>query len=383
MTNPSPDVVVIGGGIVGCATAYYLARAGARVTIVERDSVGGHASGFALGGLSPLAGAGIPEPLGELSLASYRIHEHLSTDLKEETGIDTELQFRTAMNVVFSERDAALLRERLPWQQAQNGFDVQWKDRAEVLALEPRINPEVLGGVVTHPVGLLDPYRLNLALLQAAERMGATMRNAQVDGLTFRSQRVTGALVRGQAIACDRVVIAMGPWCDEASEWVGLRLPLSPLKGQIVRLRLAGPPIAPYLSFGHGYAVSKPDGLIWVGTTEETVGFDESPTTEARDSILSSALEALPFLEEAEVVQQTACLRPVTPDNLPILGLVPGKEGIVVAAGAGRKGIHLAPIMGLVAADLALDGRTEHDISALAPDREFVGAESATGSWET
>ncbi len=382
MTTSSPDVVVIGAGIVGCGAAYYLAKAGARVTIVERDSVAGHASGFALGGLSPLAGAGVPEPLGELSLASYRLHEHLSADLKEETGIDTELEFRSAMNVVFSQENAAVLRERLPWQQAQEGFSVQWMDGAGIQALEPRINPEVMGGVLTEPVGLLDPYRFTLALLQAAERAGATMHNAPVDGLTFQGGRVTGVTLRGQTLPCDRVVIAMGPWCHEASDWLGVTLPLQPLKGQIVRLRIDAQPL-PYLSFGHGYAVSKPDGLLWVGTTEESVGFDETPTIQARDGILADALEVLPFLQDAEVVQQTACLRPVTPDNLPALGLVPGREGVVVATGAGRKGIHMGPIMAQVAADLARTGSTAHDISALAVDREYAAVASPAGSWET
>ena len=85
--KPSPDVVIIGAGVVGCATAYYLGKAGVKATIIERDAAGAHASGFALGGLSPLAGAGIPEPVGHISLESWRLHNELAATLPEESGV--------------------------------------------------------------------------------------------------------------------------------------------------------------------------------------------------------------------------------------------------------------------------------------------------------
>jgi glycine oxidase len=381
MRDGRPDVVIIGGGIVGCAAAYYLGKAGVRATIVERDSVASHASGFALGALSPLGGAGIPEPLGPFSLEAYRLHCHLSHALKEETGIETEFELRTAMILAFSEEETRLIQARLSWQQAQPGFTVGWKTSEEVLALEPRLSREVVGGVMTQHVGLLDPYRLTLALLQAAERLGATLRHGNVEGLVFQGDQVRGVRLEREVLACDAVVVAMGPWTHSAGPWLGLKLPVEPLKGQVLRLRVERPPEL-YLSWGHSYAVSKPDGLTWVGTTEEHAGFHEGPTTQARDQILASVLEVLPFLEDAEVVRQTACLRPLTPDHLPILGLVSGKQGVVVATGAGRKGIHFGPIMGQVAAELVLKGSTPHDISALAPERVFHGALSATSSWD-
>jgi glycine oxidase len=127
------------------------------------------------------------------------------------------------------------------------------------------------------------------------------------------------------------------------------------------------------VSWGNGYAVSKPDGLVWIGTTEELVGFSESPTIEGRDAIMESVLSVLPHLNDASLVYQTSCLRPVSPDRLPILGLVPNKKGMVIATAGGRKGIHLGPIMGRIAADLVLQGETEFDISALALDRFGAG----------
>lgn len=364
----SPDVVVLGAGIVGCASAYYLAKAGASVTLVERDSVASHASGMALGGLLPLSGIGIPGPLAPLSLESFGLIQGLAPALWEETGVDPEFRLCPAVTVAFSEEEASHLRARLPWQQAQEGFRVEWQGGEALRATEPRLSPRALGGLVTHSVGLLDPYRMTLALLQAAERAGAKVRHGEAQGLRFRGGQVRGVVVKGQVVACQGVVIAMGPWSGVASRWLGLELPVEPLKGEIVRLRVDGPPV-PYISWGHTYAVSKPDGLLWVGTTEEQAGFDDGPSPAARRAILANALEGLPFLMNAQVVRQTACLRPVTRDGLPLLGVVPGKGGVVVATGAGRKGILLGPLMGRIAAELVVERHTSYDLSPLAPGR--------------
>lgn len=377
----SSEVVIVGAGVVGCATAYYLAKEGVKVTIVERDSVASHASGFAFGGLNPLGGVGIPDPLGPLALESFRLHRELAPLLKEETGIDTEFELHTAATVAFSEEGAEQMRERLPWQQAQAGFRVEWRSGKEILALEPRLTHQVIGGVVTEHVGMLEPYRYCLALLEAAEKMGATFRHGQVCGLRYQGNRVTGVQLPREELPCEALVMAMGPWAGDAGPWVGVDLPVKPLKGQLLRLRVDGAPLT-YLSWPNSYAMSKPDGLVWVGTTEEDAGFDEGSSAEARQDVMERAVEALPYLVDAEIVQQTACLRPVSADGLPILGRVPDKEGVIVATGAGRKGILLSPIMGRIAADLVTRGTTDYDISALEPGREITSAQVAASRSE-
>ena len=177
----SADVVIVGAGVVGCATAYYLARAGAQVTIVERDSVGSHASGFALGGLNPLSGVGIPDPLGPLALEGFRLHLALATALREETGIDVELRMHSALTLALTEADAVAMKHRLPRQQAQEDFSVAWWSAKEILKMEPRLTPRVVGGVVIRQVGLLDSSTYCLALLEAATRRGATVRTGASD----------------------------------------------------------------------------------------------------------------------------------------------------------------------------------------------------------
>ena len=364
MASTSTDVVIVGGGIVGIATAYYLAKAGVRSVVVERDSVGSHASGFAYGGLSPLAGAGIPGPVSALAEDGMRLHRELATSLPEETGVNTEYRLRPSLSLAFTEAEATGAQAGLSWQRARDGFSVRWLDAAEARSLEPRISQEAIGALYVEGGADVEPYRLSLAMAQAAEKLGATIRHGDVTGLQRRGRRVTAVVVGGEELACDRVVLAMGPWSGAAGAWLGVEIDIRPLKGQILRLRAPGAPFQCSIGWAKNYATTKPDGLLWAGTTEEDVGFDETPTAEARDSIMASLLKMVPSLIEARLVQQTACIRPLSSDGLPVLGPVDGWEGVYVATGAGRKGILLGPSMGRVTADLIAKGATDIAIDA-------------------
>ena len=364
MASTSTDVVIVGGGIVGIATAYYLAKAGIRSVVVERDSVGSHASGFAYGGLSPLAGAGIPGPVSALAEDGMRLHRELAASLPEETGVNTEYRLRPSLSLTFTEAEAADSKAGLSWQRERDGFSVRWLDAAETRSLEPRISEEAIGGLYVEGGADVEPYRLSLAMAQAAEKLGATIRHGDVTGLQRRGHRVTAVVIGGEELACDRVVLAMGPWSGTAGNWLGVEIEVTPLKGQILRLRAPGAPFQSSIGWAKNYATTKPDGLLWAGTTEEDVGFDETPTAGARDSIMASLLKMVPSLIEAQLVQQTACIRPLSSDGLPVLGPVDGWEGVYVATGAGRKGILLGPSMGRVTADLIAKRTTDIPIDA-------------------
>jgi len=149
-----------------------------------------------------------------------------------------------------------------------------------------------------------------------------------------------------------------------------VKLPVSPLKGQVIRLQLTTDPMRASLNYDGSYAASKPDGLIWAGTTEEDAGFDENITTQARDKILGDLLKMAPSLADAELVQQTACLRPISADGLPIVGKIPGWENLYVGTGSGRKGILWSTGMCHGLADLMVKGSTEvPGVDALDPAR--------------
>jgi glycine oxidase len=366
------DVVIVGGGIVGMTTAYYLARAGVASVVVERDAIGSHASGFAYGGLSPLTGFGIPGPLAEIAHDGMRLHRELAPVLGGETGIDVDFRLRSSLALAFIEADVRRLRAALPWQQRQPGYAVRWLDSAEVLGLEPRISDDTLGAALIEGGGAVEPYRLVLALTRAAERLGVVVRHGRAIGLRRDGGRITGVVLEREVLSCAAAVLAIGPWSAEASEWIGMPIDVRPLKGQILRLQAPGPPVECSVGWGHNYATSKTDGLLWAGTTEEEAGFDEESTPAARDDIGAALLRMLPAMADAQVAQQTACLRPVTSDGLLVLGGVPGLDGVYVATGGARKGILYGPAMGHAIADLVLGRDTRIALDAFAPGR-FAG----------
>jgi len=365
----SSDVVIVGGGIVGMTTAYYRARAGVRTVVVERDAIGSHASGFAYGGLNPLSGFGIPGPHAEIAQAGMRLHRELSETIVEETGIEIEFRVRSSLALALSEADSRRLQTALPWQQKQPGYTARWLEAAEARRVEPRISDDTLGAVSIEGTADVEPYRLVLALTRASERLGARLQHGRVTGLRRDGGRVTAVLLERSSIECSSIVLAIGPWSSEASAWLDVPIEVHPLKGQILRLQAPGPPVPCSVGWGHNYATTKPDGLLWAGTTEEHAGFDEDTTSAARDEIGAALVKMLPAMADAQIVHQTACLRPVASDGLLVLGGVPGVEGVYVATGGARKGILFGPAMGRVIADLVLGATPKISLEAFAPGR--------------
>ena len=230
--------------------------------------------------------------------------------------------------------------------------------------MEPRISPDAIGAAYAEGTVDLEPYRFILAMAQAAEGLGTTIRHGTVTGIKKQGDRVTGVLLGDEEISCDAVVIAMGPWSGFASEWLGIPIDVTPLKGQILRLRAPGAPYRYSVGWDGHYATTKPDGLVWAGTTEEKVGFDEQTTVSARDRIMGELLRMLPSLADAQLVQQTACLRPVASDKLMVLGRAPGWEGVYLATGGARSGIILGPAIGQITAGLVTTGESPLPIEA-------------------
>jgi len=339
VTNNLQHALVIGGGIVGNLTAYLLATRGFKVTVIEADSLGSHASGFAFGELGDLEGAGIPDPLLNFSVWCNKRHESLSTELYEVSGIDNEFTTVQRVTLAFTSEEETRLKDHLKWQTQVEEYDTYWMNPDELTALEPRISSRCLGGAYISNAKAVEPYRCTLAAAQSAQKLGVETLLRKVTNLLGRGGTCEGVEFFGGRIQSDLVVLAMGPWTKLASEWCGIDIPVTPLKGQMLRLKTNGEPLKASFHYGSSYAASKSDGLIWAGTTEETVGFDETTTVEARDGIMADLLQSLPFLEDAELNQQTACLRPWSSDGIPIVCKAPGWDNLYICTGGGRKGI--------------------------------------------
>ncbi len=376
MNEHSTDVVIVGGGLVGVATAYFLAVRGIESVVVEKDGVGSHASGFAYAALGTFDEAGMTGTHFEVGSLGMRLHRELAESLREETGVDVEFRERPSLGLVFDEKEAEAVQNprghdavRRSWEVDDQGYAAKWVDKEEAQRIEPRISPEALGGIYIEGTTDVNAYRLTLALAMAAEQRGAQVRSGTVTGLAKSGGRASGVTVNDTQIACDRVVVAMGPWSQASSDWLGVPILMQPWKGEILRLRLPGPPIRCSVGGGDHFASTKPDGHTWVGPTFEDVGLDERTTSEARDSIMAAVVKNIPSLSEGQLVLQTACLRPLSADRKLILGKVPGLDGAYVATGGGRLGLMMGPAMGALIADLIVDGTADIPLAEFDPGR--------------
>ena len=364
-----PVVVIVGGGIAGISTSYFLAAQGIKCIVIEKDSVGSHASGFAYGGLNPIAGTGIEGPIGLIAREGMKLHQQLNKSLQLTTGIDTEYQLKPTLSLAFNTYEERILKRNLNWQSQQDGFEVDWIDNSETLKMESRISNHIVGATYTQGTAEVEPYKFLIALAHASEKLGTQIRHGKVTGLLTSNNEVNAILLENGEIKCDQVVFAMGPWSSHISQWLEIPLNIRPLKGQIIRLRMPGNNFRYSIGWSKNYATTKPDGLIWAGTTEEDSVFDENPTTLGRDDIMASLLKMIPSLESAELIQQTACIRPFPPDELLIMGKLLGLEGAFIVTGAGRKGILLGPAMGKITSDLIVKGSSDIPIEPFSPNR--------------
>lgn len=362
-------VIVVGGGIVGLSTAYFLGQMGVKSVLIERDSVGSHASGFAYGGISALGGTCNPGVLSPIAKEGMKIHLELANQLSQETGINTEFRYHPSLFLAFTEKEMSAGKTHANWVNNQDGYCANWLDAQETQRLEPRISKNILGSVHVEGSADVEPYKFSLALAHASERLGASIQHGNVIGLRKKAGRITGVILENGEISCDALVLAMGPWASWASDWLNLQIPVRPLKGQIIRLQTPGIALRYSVGWNGNYATSKPDGLVWAGTTEEEAGFNETVTPTGRDIIMRSLIKMLPSLSESQLTQQTACLRPVSSDGLPILGAIPDVKGAYIATGGARTGITLGPAMGIITAQLVTNGVSEIAIESLELDR--------------
>lgn len=363
------EVAIIGGGAAGCATAYYLAKAGVKATIIEREGIGSQASGFNAGGLNPLQGAGIPGPLAALASESFKMHQDLAERLPQESGIPIHFKTLTMIDVAFDGAELHDMAETLAIFEAADGFSAHWMETSDLLDLEPRLNPAAIKGLYTHGNASLTGYDYTMALCKAAEGMGASVIAKAAMGLKTSGSRVTGVILEEGEIDCESVVIATGPWSGGAEEWLGLKIPVQPLKGEIVRVEPVGAPLEQDFSGAGSSLYMRADGLIWVGATEADEGFDNEPTEAAKKKLLDGAFKIMPSLANARIVKHTACLRPVTSDWLPIVGATPGWDNAYLATGAGKKGILISPGMGKATSDLITQGKTDLSVGSFGLER--------------
>lgn len=363
------DVVIIGGGVIGSAIAYYLSKAGVQVIVAERDHIAAEASSAAAGLLAPLGNFSEPGALTDLLLASWSLYPTLIPQLEEISGVRIEYHDPGALHTASSATDVAFLRKQLTiWESL--GQQVAWLTGDEARQREPLLGQNVAAAIHTPQEGSIKPALMTRAYAEAARRQGAQFyEHTEIVDIQHSNSRATVVqTLSGATIACNHVVIATGAWSARFSSLLGFALPVSPMRGQILSLKQPASPLQHILFGEEIYLVPKLDGTIYVGATVEQAGFDKSITAEGIAWLLSSAIRLVPTLASTPIANIWAGLRPWSPDSQPILGKAPGWENVWLATGHSAIGFESSAISGKSIAE-AITGQTPEIIRSFGVER--------------
>ncbi len=361
-------VVIVGGGVVGCASAYYLTKAGAGVALLEKDEVGGAASGAAAGMLVPPAEAAAFGPFRDLCRAGLALYPELIAALSDETGIDVQYTASGLLLVARSEGRAGALQSIVRWQ-AELGLPLEWVEGGTLRALEPALSKRLLGAAYSPDGQHVNPGLLTQALARGAAGRGATLRqDAGVAGFVRRGGRVTGVRTgAGDTVSAGHVVLAAGPWTRALARRLGAEVPTRPMRGQMLAYRSNA---VRHILWGEdGYLVPKAGGFLFAGATVEDAGFRPRTTSRGLAGLRRMARSIVPALRYGEVASVWAGLRPGSPDGLPVIGRLPGWENVYVATGHFRNGILLGPVTGKLIAQLITGDRAEVPLAPFRAER--------------
>jgi glycine oxidase len=353
-------VVVVGGGIMGCACAWELARHGHSVVLFERSIPGAEASSAAAG----ILGAGVEHhehgPLARLARESRRLYPGFVRELVRRTGIDPEYRECGVLEVDFGRAPRRAKRSRNAPRSLAG---------PALRRLEPALSERVRSGILHARDARVDPRLLLRALRIAAGRDGVVFRTgAYVRRVVMQGERAVGiALDDGEIVAARHVVVAAGSWTTLVE---GTGLPAGavvPARGQIVEIETPEP-LLRRVVFGPGaYLVPRDDGRVLVGSTLEFVGYRREVTAGAVRDLLSAAIRLVPALANAEFRSSWSSFRPYTKSERPLIG-ASSVPGLVLATGHYRNGILLAPVTARIVGALVRGVRPPVPLSPFRPD---------------
>jgi glycine/D-amino acid oxidase-like deaminating enzyme len=379
------DVIVVGGGLVGVSTAYALVRGGARVLLVDRADRG-RATDAGAGILSPETNARDPSGWFEFAERAVGYYPTLLEDLRSDRAGETGYARCGLLAVAVSEeerpafeRARAHILTRLGARGLPSRDDLREVSPRDARRLFPPLG-DVIGAIHFRNAARVDGRLLARAIRSAAERRGLVAVEGSVERVVLAGGRAAGAVLGPDTVSAPRIAITGGAWSAAFGEQLGIRIPVEPQRGQIVHLRVSGAETAGWTivtGFRDHYIVPWPEGRVAVGATRETgSGFDPRPTAAGFREVLTEALRVAPGLADAQILEIRVGLRPLCADGLPVLGAVPGADGVFLATGHGPTGLQLGPYSGKVVADLMLGRAPEVDLTPFRAAR-FQGPATA------
>jgi sarcosine oxidase subunit beta len=378
------EVVVIGGGVIGCSIAYYLAKKGAKVIVIERkEGLCFGASGANQGGCPVSL---FESPVLELVQESLKLYRNLS----EEIGYDIEYQNTGHLLCSVNEEQYPDM-EKHAQNLRRSGVNVRLIEGNEMRELEPSLVEDIIVGIDEQESGLLNPFKVNYGFARAARKLGTEfLLSTEVKRIEVNKGNITSVVTDRGKIDTNFVVNAAGAWSPEIGEMLGLTIPIKPRRGQIIvtepvplneKWRYISD--ADYLITAfHAEAVKKSKdprmklgvagsyaqentGNWTLGSSRDFAGYDNRVTMQTVKYLARRAIKFMPKLKDVNCIRIFAGLRPFCyVDGLPILSKVDNPSGFVIAAGHAGEGVTLAPITGKLISELITENRTSIPIDA-------------------
>lgn len=364
-------IVIAGGGVIGLAIAWRLARAGRDVTVLERDRAGQGASRVAAGMIAPVAESGFDDrDFLRFAGASQERYPSFIAELEADADMRVTLDLSGAMVVALNRDDVEAMRRTFDYRTSL-GLKVEWLTGTRSREIEPTLTPRVSAAMWNPTDGHVDTRALVAALARACVMRGAKVREGvEVERVSIENDAVRGVRTRDGDVGAEIVVVAAGSWSGTIGGLPDDTVPpVRPVKGQIIRLRRTRDfALRHIIRAPRAYLLPKPDGTVVVGATQEEAGFDLLPTAGGVKEILEHAWEVVPSIHDLPFESVEVGLRPGTRDHLPIIGAT-RVRGLIMATGHFRHGISLAPATADAVCDAIVNGGFGPDVAAFAPDR--------------
>jgi len=369
-------VAIIGGGIIGCLTAWRLKQQGMQPVIIERGQLGRESSWAGAGILCPIQPWLYPEDFTHLVDASLAMYPELQQELTTLTGISPEWLQSGLMVPFFPDDEVNHRQAALDWSQRFN-WQVRELDAEQARHHEPLLAADTTGALVWPEVAQIRNPRLLAAVHAVLQKEQVEIiEQAEVSGLIDVSGRVAGVeLSDGRKIHADAVLLAAGSWSGGLAESIGISLPVKPVKGQIVLLQSEPGAMRHIIKHDRAYFVPRSDGRILVGASMEMVGFKSGNTVAEVQTMLNALTRLLPELGQSSIEKQWMGFRPGSADGLPFIGPVHERPGLWVATGHYRNGVALAPITAHIISHWMGGEPPEMDMSCFLPGRTMLPSE--------
>ncbi|MBN8193163.1 glycine oxidase ThiO [Bacillus sp. NTK074B] len=345
------DVLIVGGGVIGCSILYQLAKRGKKILLIEKNQLASRASKAAAGMLGVHTELNGGSPLYRLAKNSRNMYQVLAQELKEVAGMDIEYVENGMIKMAGTEEEAQALRSAASQTDQDEG--IEWLSPLKLSAFEPHLSKQATGGLFIPRDGNVSAPKLTEALGVASVRLGADVKEyTDVYDFIVEGSRISGVQTSIGSFYASEIIVAGGAWSQSLLERIGVTLHSFPVKGECFSVKYSRKLVVRTIFTEGCYIVPKVGGQFLIGATEHPHTFDETISVSGIMKLMKKATDIIPDLVHADWEKAWSGIRPQTHGGLPTIGRSERWEGLSIATGHYRNGILLAPITGVMMADL-------------------------------